>query len=70
MRVIAAVATVLFMIPGNAPAEESIRGLYVGSNAIDVRERVENVAFLIRHYEPNAVVVDKKDDRGIELTGE
>ena len=70
MRIIAAVATILCLLPDNIPAQEPIRGLYVGRNAIDVRERAENAAFLIRNYEPNTVVVDKKDDRGIELTGE
>lgn len=71
MRIIVAAIAILFgIIPGNIHASEPIRGLYVGTNAIDVRERVENTAFLIRNFEPNAVVIDKKDDRGIELAGE
>src|SRR3989338_2617662 len=64
-----ALALILTVLFPSFVAAEAIRGLYIGSNAIDVRERVENAAFLIRHYEPNAVVIDKKDDRGIELTG-
>lgn len=70
MRIIAVLTVILSLIPEIIPATEPIRGLYVGTNAIDVRERVENAAFLIRNYEPNAVVIDKKSDRGIELAGE
>jgi len=70
MRILTAAAVALLAIAGDASPAEPIRGLYVGKNAIDIRERAENAAFLIRNYEPNTVVVDKKDDRGIELTGE
>lgn len=51
-------------------ADEPIRGVYLGSNAIGHPEKRGNVLFLIKEREINAVAVDKKDDFGHEFTGE
>lgn len=69
MRIIAIAAAILFMIPGNAPAAEPIRGIYIGQNAIGVLTKVETATALLRDKEINTIVVDKNDDFGREVHG-
>lgn len=64
-------STLFFIFSGKVYAETSqIQALYIGSNAIGAQKVIQNAVELLKHYELNAVVVDKKDDRGIEFTGE
>ncbi len=50
-------------------AEDEIRGIYIGSNAIDNPAKIAVAVSLLREKEINTIVVDKKDDLGIEFTG-
>lgn len=61
-RILSALILV-FTMSSFAEAEE-IRALYVSSSALDTFWKREKVKLLLRDYEPNAVVINLKDDSG------
>ncbi len=49
---------------------ESTKGVYFGSNAYGVAEKISNIVNMLRNTEVNTVVVDYKDDYGEIFSGE
>lgn len=68
-RVFAFLLCVILLSAASALAAEPVKALYVGSNTIEVPSKIKQITELLRNYEVNAVVADKKDDNGFEFSG-
>src|SRR3989338_1429604 len=70
VKISAVVAAAFITLFGGAAAlaNEPVRGVYYGSNKFGDSGRIANLVELLKKTEINTIVIDKKDDNGIEVS--